>query len=172
MKWKQGLPTYTPEPLWDYSWFHQLLKILLHNWAPPVNRVSGSAPVNTPFPIDIRRSVVCLSLRRTWFVLNNVRFSRNEMAASLMQKSFQLIQLQDLRLCSVCSSAVTDIQLGIISLDFQLHVWVVFLYWIARDERWLFVSVYNLPIDRLRVNFCKKILSLLFFQISDRSSWP
>jgi hypothetical protein len=24
-------PTYTPEPLWDYSWFHQLLKILLHN---------------------------------------------------------------------------------------------------------------------------------------------
>ena len=23
--------TYTPEPLWDYSWFHQLLKILLHN---------------------------------------------------------------------------------------------------------------------------------------------
>ena len=35
MKWKQGLPTYTPEPLWDYSWFHQLLKILLHNWASP-----------------------------------------------------------------------------------------------------------------------------------------
>jgi hypothetical protein len=35
MKWKQGLPTYTPEPHWDYSWFHQLLKILLHNWAPP-----------------------------------------------------------------------------------------------------------------------------------------
>jgi hypothetical protein len=28
---KKGLPTYTPEPLWDYSWFHQLLKILLHN---------------------------------------------------------------------------------------------------------------------------------------------
>ena len=27
--------TYTPEPLWDYSWFHQLLKILLHNRAPP-----------------------------------------------------------------------------------------------------------------------------------------
>ena len=25
---KQGLPTYTPEPLWDYSWFHLLL---LHN---------------------------------------------------------------------------------------------------------------------------------------------
>ena len=36
MKWKQGLQTYmyTPEPLWDYSWFHLLLKILLHNWAP------------------------------------------------------------------------------------------------------------------------------------------
>jgi hypothetical protein len=44
-KWNEGLPTYTPEPLWDYSWFHQLLKILLHSWAPPpVNRVSGSAP--------------------------------------------------------------------------------------------------------------------------------
>ena len=28
---KTGLSTYTPEPLWDYSWFHQLLKILLHN---------------------------------------------------------------------------------------------------------------------------------------------
>jgi hypothetical protein len=28
---KQGLPTYMPEPLWDNSWFHQLLKILLHN---------------------------------------------------------------------------------------------------------------------------------------------
>jgi hypothetical protein len=35
LKWKQGLPTYTPEPLWDYIWFPQLLKILLHNWAPP-----------------------------------------------------------------------------------------------------------------------------------------
>ena len=34
MKWKQGLPTYTPEPLWVYSWFHQLLKILFHNWTP------------------------------------------------------------------------------------------------------------------------------------------
>jgi hypothetical protein len=35
MKWKQGLPTYTTEPLWDYSWFHLLLKILLHKWATP-----------------------------------------------------------------------------------------------------------------------------------------
>jgi hypothetical protein len=28
---KKGLPTYTPEPLWDYSWFHQLMKLLLHS---------------------------------------------------------------------------------------------------------------------------------------------
>ena len=50
MKRKQGLPTYTPEPLWDYSWFHLLLEILLHNGAPPpsVNRVSGSAPAVIP----------------------------------------------------------------------------------------------------------------------------
>ena len=36
IKWKQGLPTYTPEPLWGYCWFHLLLKILLHSWAPPM----------------------------------------------------------------------------------------------------------------------------------------
>jgi hypothetical protein len=34
MKLKQDLQTCMPESLWDYSWFHQLLKILLHNWAP------------------------------------------------------------------------------------------------------------------------------------------
>ena len=45
MKWKQGLPTYTPEPLWDYSWFHQLLKILLHNWAPPPTTESLDPPL-------------------------------------------------------------------------------------------------------------------------------
>jgi hypothetical protein len=52
-EWKQGLPIYTPESLWDYSWFHQLLKILLHSWAPPppINRVSGSAPVHICVPL-------------------------------------------------------------------------------------------------------------------------
>jgi hypothetical protein len=28
---KTRFTAYTPEPLWDYSWFHLLLKILLHN---------------------------------------------------------------------------------------------------------------------------------------------
>ena len=28
---KKGLPTYTPEPLWGYSWFHLLLKILFQS---------------------------------------------------------------------------------------------------------------------------------------------
>jgi len=30
MKRKQGLPIYATEPLWGYSWFHLLLKLLLH----------------------------------------------------------------------------------------------------------------------------------------------
>jgi hypothetical protein len=33
------------EPLWDYSWFHQLLKILLHNWAPPPSTESLDPPL-------------------------------------------------------------------------------------------------------------------------------
>jgi hypothetical protein len=47
MKWKQGLPTFTPEPLWGYSWFHLLLKILPHNWAPLSSKESLDPPLIT-----------------------------------------------------------------------------------------------------------------------------
>ena len=52
MKRKQGLPTYTrtPEPLWDYSWFHPLLKIFnkichcsLSFTLPYIKRIEGES---------------------------------------------------------------------------------------------------------------------------------
>ena len=62
MKWKQGLPTFTPELLWSYSWFHLLLKKLPHNWAPsPVKRVSGFAPVAS-HPDLVNRYGISVSL--------------------------------------------------------------------------------------------------------------
>ena len=34
-----------PEPLWYYSWFHPLLKILLHNWAPSLSKETLDPPL-------------------------------------------------------------------------------------------------------------------------------
>ena len=41
---KQGLPTYTPELLWDYSWFHQLLKNIAPQLCPPPSTESLDPP--------------------------------------------------------------------------------------------------------------------------------
>ena len=61
MKRKQGLPTYTrtSEPLWNYSWFHPLLKILLHNWTPPRQK-SLDPPLGSMFILYVcREKYVC-----------------------------------------------------------------------------------------------------------------
>ena len=103
MKYKQGLPTYTPDPL---CWFHLLLKICYMTITeppppPPVKRVPGSTPaiylagIRQVFHNDLFFNIYTIGLGTSFYNLlvplhTNILYNTNQISQT---SNIQLISI-------------------------------------------------------------------------------